>query len=59
MNKKFLDMKLQKTQLKCVVILRFNVFKVNYQNVQHFMIDEGLPFKKDKRFFMLYRNVGA
>ncbi|GAB2025155.1 radical SAM protein [Lactovum odontotermitis] len=51
-------LKIQKTQLKCVVILRFNVSKVNYQNVQHFMIDEGLPFKNDRRFLMLYRNVG-
>ena len=51
-------LKAKETLLKFDIVLRFNVSKDNYKNVKDFMINEGVPFKNDKRFSMLYRNVG-
>lgn len=43
--------------LDFVIILRFNISKVNFNQVQGFMDLEGIPFKTDARFYFMYRNV--
>lgn len=48
----------QSSNHKFSIILRFNVSKNNYKNVEQFIDKEGVPFRKDKRFYFLYRNVG-
>ncbi|MFC4653361.1 radical SAM/SPASM domain-containing protein [Lactococcus nasutitermitis] len=48
----------QQTDLKFLIILRFNVSKSNYEEVKNFMNQDSLLFKNDQRFCFLYRNVG-
>ena len=47
-----------KTNLRFNIVIRLNVSKDNYKYIKDFLINDGAIFKNDKRFFLIFRNVG-
>lgn len=40
------------------VMIRLNVSQENYKNIEKFLLEDAQVFKNDKRFHLLFRNVG-
>lgn len=40
------------------ILIRLNVSKENYSDVENFLVTDAQLFKRDKRFQLLFRNVG-
>ena len=50
--------KAAKTDLDFSIIIRLNVSKDNYIYINDFLLNDGFIFKSDKRFCLIFRNVG-
>ena len=48
----------QKLDLNFHILIRLNVSKENYSDVENFLVTDAQLFKRDKRFQLLFRNVG-
>lgn len=48
----------QKLDLNFHILIRLNVSKENYLDVENFLVTDAQLFKNDKRFQLLFRNVG-
>ncbi|MCR5255492.1 MAG: SPASM domain-containing protein [Acetatifactor sp.] len=47
-----------KSNLRFSIFIRINISKENYDYVSDFLLNDGLIFKSDPRFYLIFRNVG-